>query len=248
MTEPNTDIRQKARRVLGLYRGAQGGERQAAAGALRRLLTQHDLYLDQLEPGLPHSQDPAALDNWRASLGLLAQLGTPDQEAALLQLIEAEDLTPPERARVLSRISVPLLVQSRAVGWAHESGDPDIDAALLTQAGRELDPAEIEHDVLPITQSIRRLALQHAWTLSRPERHVRASSRLDAEFIAGVVEGLTRRRPTVQDTPEHAVLARLSPGELSRLRTVMAQRLPQLEQQLSEAARRLGRSAGQEPI
>ena len=240
----------RARGVLGLYRGAQGGERQAAAGALRRLLSVQGLYLDDLEAGLPHSQDPADLDGWRPTLALLARLGTDEQDEALERLIESDDLTPAERRLVLEHLSLPALVSARAAGWLQLAADPELDEATLVRAGEGLRPGEVEEDARPLAESVRQLSLQSAWLLARPERRLRAQSEAQAEFLAGVIEGLTGRRARLQPDPAasepggYVVLARLSAGELSRARSASAQQAG-LERELLRAARQFGRRQGE---
>lgn len=241
MTDPN--LLNRARGVLGLYRGAVGGERQAARGALARLLGTHGLFLDDLEPGLPHSQNPDDLEGWRPAQGWLAALGTDAQDAALEQLIEAEDLSLPERRRVLEQLSLPALVASRAAGWL--STDLELEEAQLVQAGSALKPEDIAQDSRPVAEAVRQLSLQGAWLLARPERRLKADSELHAEFLAGLIEGLTTRRARIESgAGSFAVMARLSVGELSRFRTASAQNGPRLERELLRAARQLGKELG----
>lgn len=237
---PDPKLLGRARGVLNLYRGAQGGERQAARGALTRLLSTHDLYMDTLEPGLPHSQNPDDLEDWRPAQGWLAALGTDVQDAALEQLIEAEDLSLPERRQVLEQLSLPALVASRAAGWL--SADPELEETQLIQAGSALKPEDIAQDSRPIAEAVQQLSLQGAWLLARPERRLKADSELHAEFLAGLVEGLTARRARIESSAgSFAVLARLSVGELSRFRTASAQNGGRLERELLRAARQLGK-------
>ena len=241
MTDPN--LLNRARGVLGLYRGAQGGEKQAARGALIRLLNTHTMYLDDLEAGLPHSQNPGDLEGWRPALGWLAALGTDAQDAALDELVEATDLTPAERRRVLEHLSLEALVASRAVGWL--DADPELDEAQLLQAGRALKPEDIVQDARPIAEAVKQLSLQGAWLLARPERRLKADSELHAEFLAGLIEGLTTRRArTESNAGQFSVLARLSVGELSRFRTAAAQHSARLDRELLRAARALGKELG----
>ncbi len=241
MTDPN--LLGRARGVLGLYRGAVGGEKQAARGALTRLLGTHNLYLDDLEAGLPHSQNPGDLENWRPALGWLAALGTDAQDTALAQLIEQGDLSPAERRRVLEQLSLEALVTSRAAGW--QEADPELEEAQLVQAGRALRPEDIAQDTRPIAEAVKQLSLQGAWLLARPERRLKADSELHAEFLAGLVEGLTTRRARIEaNAGQFSVLARLSVGELSRFRTAAAQHSARLNRELLRAARQLGKELG----
>jgi hypothetical protein len=241
MTDPN--LLNRARGVLGLYRGAQGGEKQAARGALVRLLSTHTLYLDELEPGLPHSQNPGDLEGWRPALGWLAALGTDAQDDALAQLIEADDLSVAERRQVLERLSLEALLRSRAAGWQGE--DPELEETQLVQAGAALRPEDIALDSRPIAEAVRQLSLQGAWLLARPERRLKADSELHAEFLAGLIEGQTTRRARTENTGgTFSVLARLSVGELSRFRTASAQHSARLERELLRAARALGKQLG----
>ncbi|WP_407539781.1 hypothetical protein Q0M94_16655 [Deinococcus radiomollis] len=240
---PDPHLLSRARGVLNLYRGAQGGEKQAARGALTRLLSTHNLYMDALEPGLPHSQNPDDLEGWRPAQGWLAALGTDAQDAALEQLIEAEDLSLKERRQVLEQLSLPALVASRSTGWL--SADPELEEAQLVQAGSVLKPEDIAQDSRPIAEAVQQLSLQGAWLLARPERRLKADSELHAEFLAGLIEGLTTRRARIESSAgAFAVLAHLSVGELSRFRTASAQNGARLERELLRAARALGKELG----
>ncbi|WP_407568657.1 hypothetical protein [Deinococcus altitudinis] len=240
---PDPQLLSRARGVLNLYRGAQGGEKQAARGALTRLLGTHTLFLDDLEAGLPHSQNPGDLEGWRPVQGWLAALGTDAQDAALEQLIEADDLSLPERRQVLEQLSVPALVASRSAGWL--SADPELEETQLVQAGSALKPEDIAQDSRPLAEAVRQLSLQGAWSLARPERRLKADSELHAEFLAGLIEGLTTRRARIESSAGNfAVLARLSVGELSRFRTASAQNGARLERELLRAARGLGKELG----
>jgi hypothetical protein len=233
----------RARGVLNLYRGAEGGEKQAARGALARLLSTHSLHLNDLEAGLPHSQNPDDLANWRPALGWLAALGTEGQDQALEQLIEAGDLSVPERRQVLERLSLGTLVQSRAAGWLE--ADPELEEAQLVHAGSALRPEDIAQDARPIAEAVKQLSLQGAWLLARPERRLKADSELQAEFFAGLIEGMTTRRARVErQSSAFTVLTRLSAGELSRFRTAVAQHSGSLEREVLRAARQLGKRLG----
>ncbi|GGJ80707.1 hypothetical protein [Deinococcus aquiradiocola] len=249
MTDSN--LLNRARGVLNLYRGASGGERQAARGALVRLLSTHGLTFRDLEPGLPPTRDPDDLEGWRPAHGWLAALGTDGQDDALLRLVDAEDLSVPERRQVLEALSVPALVASRAAGWL--DADPELTEELLVQAGAALTPEDIVQDARPIAQAVQLRALQGAWLLARPERQIRAESEVHAEFLAGLLDGLGARRARIEvqgaqgageGAPRFVVLARLSAGELSRFRTAAAQHGPRLEGELRRAARQLGRELG----
>ena len=243
MTDPN--LLNRARGVLGLYRGAQGGEKQAARGALLRLLNTHDIYLDALEAGLPHSQNPDDLEGWRPAQGWLAALGTGTQDRALERLIEAQDLSLPERRLVLERLSLSALVASRAAGWL--SADPELEEQQIIQAGAALKPEDVAQDARPIAGAVQQLSLQGAWLLARPERRLKADTETQAEFYAGLVEGLTTRRARIEGTgSSFVVLARLSVGELSRFRTAAAQHGGRLEREVLRAARALGKELGQQ--
>lgn len=241
MTDPN--LLNRARGVLGLYRGAQGGEKQAARGALVRLLNTHNIYLDTLEAGLPHSQNPDDLEGWRPAQGWLAALGTDAQDEALQRLIDADDLSLPERRLVLERLSLSALVASRAAGWL--SADPELEEAQLIQAGEALKPEDVAQDARPIAGAVQRLSLQGAWLLARPERRLKADTEVQAEFFAGLIEGQTTRRARIErEGGRFVVLTRLSVGELSRFRTAAAQHPGRLEREVLRAARALGRQLG----
>ncbi|GGR34965.1 hypothetical protein [Deinococcus ruber] len=242
---PDPAILNRARGVLNLFRGAAGGERVAARGALTRLLSTHGLYLDDLEAGLPHSQNPDDLEGWRPALGWLAALGTDAQDDALNRLIEVEDLSLSERRRVLERLSLPALVASRAAGWRETAADPELEEVHLIQAGQALGSEQVAQDTRPVAEAVRQLTLQAAWLLARPERRLKASNALHAEFLAGLVEGLTQRRARIEEVlGSFTVLARLGVGELSRFRSAAAQHEARLDTELLRAARRFGKDVG----
>ena len=70
---------------------------------------------------------------------------------------------------------------------------------------------------------------------------------MQAEFLAGLVEGLTGRRARLEREGERfQVLARLSVGELSRFRAAAAQQAGRLDRELLRAARTLGKELGAE--
>ena len=241
MTDPK--LLSRARGVLGLYRGAVGGEKQAARGALTRLLGTHGLFLDDLEAGLPHSQNPDDLEGWRQAQGWLAALGTDAQDEALERLIEEQGLSVPERRQVLEKLSIPALVASRSAGWL--DADPELDEAQLVRAGEALKTEDIVQDSRPLADAVRQLSLQGAWLLARPERRLKADSEAQAEFYAGLVEGLSSRRARIErDAGGFVILVRLSVGELSRFRTAAAQYGERLERELLRAARQLGKELG----
>ena len=146
---------------------------------------------------------------------------------------------------MLERLSLPTLVQSRAAGWRETAADPELEETHLLQAGRALDSERVAQDARPIAETVRQLSLQDAWLLARPERRVKASSAAHAEFLAGLIEGLTQRRARIEETAgSFTVLARLGIGELSRFRSAAAQHEARLDTELLRAARRFGKDVG----
>ena len=243
MTDPATKDQatvEKARRLLNLYLGAQGGERDKAAGALRALLQRQDLTLFDLDPGYPVTQDPAQLQDWRASQGWLARLNGPDQDAALNALVDASDLTPEERRRVLDGLSILALVNTRAPGWA--VGTDDLTPEDLTRAAGRLREAEVLAEPAPsLSEAVRTLVTRTAWQDTHPSRSLRAENRQDAAFVAGVIEGVTGRSATYSDT---AAEAPLSADQLSRVRAIVHQGRAAVTAELEREARRLGARLG----
>ncbi|MGI8747390.1 MAG: hypothetical protein ACR2J4_03415, partial [Deinococcus sp.] len=112
-------------------------------------------------------------------------------------------------------------------------------------------PAEVEEDTRPIAVSVRQLTLQSAWLLARPERRLKAQGEPQAEFLAGVIEGVSGRRARIEPDPAAGgpggflLLARLSAGELSRVRSASAGGQAGLERELLRAARGFGRRQGE---
>ncbi len=239
---PDEHSIERARKLLNLYLGAQGGERDKAAGALRTLLARHDLTLYDLDPGYPVTQDPTQLQGWRASQGWLARLNGPDHEAALNALVDATDLELNERRRVLDALSIPALVGARAPGWV--AGTDDLTPEALTQAARQVREADVLAEPAPsLAEAVRALVTRAAWLDLHPMRSIRAEGRLDAAFVAGVIRGVTGRTASYGDA---AAKARLSADQLSRVRAIVHQGRAGLAEALEREARRFGEQLSQD--
>lgn len=227
----------KGLKLLRLYQRGVGGERDNAGRLLLTHLRAHDLTLYDLDPSLPVTQDLAALGEWRESAALLTRLGTPQADDVLTQLVDAEDLTPVELQRLLDHVDLERLANVRLDGWAYALGLPAPD---LRQAARQVTPAHLLQGTGSLTQRFQH-AIQHAhWTLTHPERLIRAADPLTQHLILGFVQGLTGHagRPD----PE-GVRAHLNADELARLRTLLAQHAPRLREQALHHAQQLARQS-----
>lgn len=239
---------ERARKLLGLYRGAVGGERDKARNLLVRLLDEHALTLADLEPGLPASRDPEALASWREADGWLARLGGPGEPEALSALVDAPGLTPPERLRVLDRLSVPTLADLRASGWLQDLGDPDVRPDHVVAAARGLDDELLASHAAPsLAESVKRLALERARGLARPERRLRAADRFQTAFLLALCEAVNGLVPRVEGADgAFEVVARLTGAEISRVRTLQNAHEGRLGQLLTRTARQFGLDVGRE--
>ncbi|UBV44615.1 hypothetical protein LAJ19_17745 (plasmid) [Deinococcus taeanensis] len=209
-------------KLIGLYRRGVGGERENAGRLLLTHLKQHDLTLYDLDQSLPVTQDIRALDQYRDGAALLARLGDDPQGEVLLQLVDAEDLTSAEVRRVLDRVDLDRLAQSRLEGSAHVAGLPVGD---LQQAAARVTPDQLMAGSGSLAQRFLQAIRQQHWNLQHPERLIRASDPLAQHLILGLVRGLTGQTGQADAA---GVRAHLDPDQLTRLRTLMAHHLPHL--------------------
>ncbi|ADV67763.1 hypothetical protein [Deinococcus maricopensis] len=242
----------KGQRLLALWRAAQGGERDKARNVLMHLLTQAGLTLHDLDATLPALTDPALTGDVRPADALLLALnGTPEEvDAAILALVDEPDLTPAERARVLERLNVARLAETRAEGWVYGHPDAEITPDLLVRAAQTLGDAEVAGaPARTLADAVRDLSLLHAARLARPERALRVDSELTGAFLASVCAALSGV-PASLHSPDAAVgawrvNAYLSANELARVRAVQASEGDALRRELLRAARAFGRATGE---
>ncbi len=245
---------QRARKLLGLWRGAVGGEKSKARGALMRVLESAGLTLRDLEAGLPPSRDPEDTHSLREADTLLAALdaGSEAREAALTRLADLTGLSVAERERALHFLDVGRLVASRAEGWAQAQPDGEISAEALAQAGRELSEAEVARAPgATLAGSARDLSLLRAAQLVRPPRTLKAAGEYEAAFLASLCAALSGV-PASSHGPDAAgqyqVAAHLSVNELSQVRARLAREEAGLRRELLRAARLYGREVGQQKL
>ncbi|AWN23745.1 hypothetical protein DKM44_11315 [Deinococcus irradiatisoli] len=251
---PDPHTVERARKLLGLWRGAVGGEKSKARGALMRVLEGAALTLRDLEAGLPPSRDPDDTLSLREAETLLAALdaGPEERDAALTRLADLEGLTVPEREQVLGFLDVGRLVASRAEGWVQAQPDSEISAEALAQAGRELTEAEVARAPgATLADAARDLSLLRAAQAVRPPRILRAAGEYEAAFLAYLCAALSGV-PASSHGPDaqghYQVEAHLSVNELSQVRARLAREEAGLRRELLRAARLYGREVGQQKL
>ena len=249
-----SDPRDRARKLLGLWRGAVGGEKSKARGALIRTLEAAGLTLRDLESALPATRDPEDSLNVREADMLLAALGgdAAERDAALSRLADLGGLSVPEREQVLRFLDVGRLVSSRAEGWVQGQLDTEISAQMLSQAGGQLTEAEVARAPgESLADAARDLALLRAAQLARPERTLRATDEYEAAFIAALAAAISNV-PASTHGPDaggqYHVSAHLSADELSRVRARQAREGSGLRRELLRAARIYGREVGEQKL
>ncbi|WP_293914298.1 hypothetical protein [Deinococcus sp.] len=249
-----SDPRDRARKLLGLWRGAVGGEKSKARGALIRTLEAAGLTLRDLEISLPASRDPEDSLTVREADSLIAALDgdASERDAALSRLADLSGLNVPEREQVLRYLDIGRLVSSRAEGWVQGQSDAEISAQVLSQAGGQLSEAELARapgDSL--ADAARDLALLRAALLVRPERTLKAEDEFEAAFIAALAAAISNV-PASTHGPDaggqYRVSAHLSADELSRVRARLAREASGLRRELLRAARIYGREMGQQKL
>lgn len=244
-----TDAVNRGQKLLGLYRRGVGGESQNAGRLLGAHLKTHDLTLYDLDPGLPVSQDLAALTGWRESAQWMARLGS-DPDAVLTQLVDAGDLTPAETERLLGKVDLERLLDARLSGWAYAGGD---DPETLRQAGLRVRPDDLLALSGPLAGRLWQAARAQLFRQTHPERLIRTGDALEQAFVLGLVEALTQEAqaatPHAPSFPapggeavEGGVRAHLSAGQLARLRALKAEHGEDLQAVARQAARAYGRS------
>ena len=229
----------RARKLLRLYRGGIGGERDKSGNLLRALLIEHALTLADIEPGLPRSTDPEQALSWREADTWLARLGSEAEPDALTHLVDAEKLSLDERARVIARMSLARLAESRADAWLHTFGDDLVTPEHVAAAAAELaDDAVAAHDARTIAEAVRDLSLPLARELARPERRLTARDDLHATFLARLCQGVSGLSVRVHATPDGSpvVVARLGGNELARVRSLAHANEGRLREALRRAA------------
>jgi hypothetical protein len=246
------DPRDRARKLLSLWRGAVGGEKSKARGALIRTLESAGLTLRDLESALPATRDPEDSLNVREADSLLAALNgdSTERDAALSRLADLPGLSVPEREQVLKYLDTGRLVASRAEGWVQGQSDAEISALMLTRAGQTLSEAEVARAPgATLADAARDLALLQAAQLVRPERSLKAASEYEAAFIAALAAAISNV-PASTHGPDAGgqfrVSAYLSADELSQVRARQAREAAGLRRELLRAARIYGRQVGEQ--
>ena len=238
---------EKGQKLIGLYRRGVGGERANAGRLLHAHLRAHDLTLFDLDGSLPVTQDVAALEGWRESAALLASvlggaLPQDAQDEALTRLVDADDLTDAEVARLLPLVDLETLIDVRADGWAYAAGSADGEAEQADsyrQAGRRGQPADILAYPGSLAERLREATLRAHFVQTHPERLIRAAPGVPQRFLLGVLASVTGR-PAVPD-PEGA-RAHLDAGQLARVRALLANHAAQAEAIALDAAEAFGRT------
>ncbi len=251
MTTPDPRQLERARKLLGLWRGAAGGEKDKARGALVRVLETAGLYLSDLEVGLPHVRDPGAAPAGHEHNRYLAALADPaSRDEALQHLADAPDLTLSQRQQVLQYLDIGRLAASRAEGWALTQPDQEMTAEAITRAAAQLTEAEVARDQAPtLASSIQNLSLLRAAVLLRPERQLRAQDEFQAAFLLSLcaeLSGIPARSEPRGD--QFVVVAYLSANELSQVRARQARNSADLHRELLQAARQFGQRVGREKL
>ena len=254
MTAPDDRTLERARKLLSLWRGAVGGEKSKARGALMRVLAGAHLTLRDLEPALPESLDPEDSLSVREADTLLAALdGTAEQrDAALTRLADLSGLSVPERERVLRFLDISRLVSSRAEGWIQGQSDTEITVQALSEAGRRLNEAEVARSPgMTLADAARDLSLLRAAQQVRPERSLKSASEYEAAFLAALAAAISGIPASVSGPDgegQFRVTAHLSVNELSQVRARLAREQSGLRRELLRSARLYGREVGQQKL
>ncbi|WP_161882061.1 hypothetical protein [Deinococcus alpinitundrae] len=251
---PDPHTVDRARKLLSLWRGAVGGEKSKARGALMRVLEGANLTLRDLEPGLPPGRDPEDTLTLREADTLLAALdGSPtERDTALTRLADLPNLSVAERERVLRFLDVGRLVVSRAEGWVQAQSDDELTAESVAQAGRSLGESDVaRHPGATLADSARDLSLLHAASQVRPERTLKAADGYEAAFLAALCAALSRVPASVSGPDaqgQYQVAAHLSVNELSQVRARLSREAAGLRRELLRAARLYGRAVGEQAL
>lgn len=226
---------------MGLYRRGVGGERENAGRLLLQHLKQHDLTLYDLDPSLPVTQDVQVLDQYRESAALIARLGADTDGEVLTQLVDAGDLSEAELRRVLDKVDLRRLADTRIDGWAHAAALPVQDLRVVAE---RVTAAMVLTGTGSVAQRFFQAVTQQHWNLRHPERLLRASDPVTQHLILGFVRGLTGQAGRAD--PE-GVRAHLDPDQLARLRAMIAQHLPHLTAQVLTQAELLAHDHARTP-
>jgi len=254
VTPPDPHTIDRARKLLSLWRGAVGGEKSKARGALMRVLEGAGLTLRDLEPGLPPGRDPEDTLTLREADTLLAALDADStaRDAALTRLADLPDLSVTERERTLRFLDVGRLVASRAEGWVQAQSDAELTAEAIAQAGRSLSESDVaRHPGATLADSARDLSLLRAALLARPERILKAAGEYEAAFLAALCAALSQVPASVSGPDaqgQYQVTAHLSVNELSQTRARLSREAAGLRRELLRAARLYGREVGEQPL
>lgn len=226
---------EKGKKLVHLYRRGVGGERKNAGRLLIQHLKRCDLTLYDLDSSLPVSQELSALDHWRESAALLQKLGTTEQEKALMQLVDADDLTSDEMERLLEIVDLQALSQARLSGWIHTIADGSTrahntnntnkdDIESYHDAARQVQATHLQSLEGSLSQRLREAILREHYKLNHPERLIRSSHECEQYFIASLARELSGHpAQIVQDGggQDSGVRAYLSVEQLARLRALL---------------------------
>lgn len=228
----------KGIKLLELYRRGVGGERQNAGRLLLGHLRSQDLTLYDLDASLPVTQNLDALDNWRESASLLTRLGTPEQDEVLARLVDAEDLTEPEMARLLGAVELSTLADLRADGWAYSASQPHL-AQEYRRAAQSVTSADVLRQSGSLAQRLQRATLQAHWRQTHPQRLLRADDDLGQRFLLGLVQAVSGEHG---EAVPGGVQAYLDAQQLARLRALQAQGQREARERALAAAEAYGAS------
>lgn len=226
----------RGRKLLQLYRGGLGGERQNAGRLLTTHLRTHDLTFYDLDAGLPVSQDLDLLDHWRESALWLARLDT-EPDKVLTALVDAEDLTPGEMERLISHLDLGKLLAARLDGWAYTEGTTP---ELYRQAASQVRAEELTAPGLrgSLAQRFQTVTRDILFRQTHPERTIRTRDATEEAFVLGIVEALTGQSP---EAIGGDIRVRLNADQLARLRALIAEHSDEAQTIAKQAARAYGR-------
>lgn len=226
----------RGRKLLQLYRGGLGGERQNAGRLLTTYLRTHDLTFYDLDAGLPVSQDLDLLDHWRESAPWLARLDT-EPDKVLTALVDAEDLTPGEMERLISHLDLGKLLAARLDGWAYTEGTTP---ELYRQAASQVRAEELTVPGLrgSLAQRFQTVTRDILFQQTYPERTIRTRDATEEAFVLGIVEALTGQSP---EAIGGDIRVRLNADQLARLRALIAEHSDDAQTIAKQAARAYGR-------
>lgn len=224
----------KGKKLFHLYRRGVGGERDNAGRLLLAHLKKYDLTLYDLDPSLPVSQELSALANWRESAALLAKLGGPEQDDALTQLVDADDLTEAEMQRLLEVVNLQTLGELRLSGWIYQHGG---QVEQYRQSASQVTSSELLHYHGSLAERLKQATLQRHYQQTHPKRLIRSQDEIERAFVAGLVFALSGH--AARSVPE-GIEAHLNVEQLAKLRALLASYTAEAKRAALDAARQFG--------